>query len=241
MVGEEVVISEEERIQELIKALNDEKARESIISTLGQIGKPVISHLKELLNSTNPIERINVIRILGRIGEESIPDLILALEDENPWAQLTAVRYLGKLDTKAIGALSHLSNILDNPDSLAFDKAIWAIGEICEGLLEVPYDIPDKLLKIMNDEAISDLIVYHDIVLAFGKMNSHPKGLTQSILQRINYYDYNISADVIKTLKAIIKSNPSALKIINDFSETANMDIKIILKKFLNEFSEQNK
>ena len=230
-----------ERILELIKALNDEKAHESVISALSQIGKPVIPYLKELMKSSNPIERITAIRILGRIGEESISDLILALEDENQWAQLTAVRYLGKLGPKAKGALSHLSVILDNPDSLAFEKAIWAIGEICEGLSEVPFDIPHKLLEILNDEDISDLYFYSDIIRAFGKMKSYPMGLTQIILQRLNCYNYDISTDEeVRILILIAKSDPSSLKLINDFYVTADRYTKITLKMVLSEFTEQN-
>lgn len=242
MSRKEEEVSEDERIQELIKALNDEKAHESVISALGQIGKPVIPYLKELMKSSNPIERITAVRILGRIGEESISDLILALEDENQWAQLTAIRYLGKFGTKAKDALSHLSVILDNPDSLAFEKAVWAIGEICEGLIEVPFDIPRKLLKILNDEDVNDLYYYSDIVRAFGKMKSHPVELALSILQRLNHYYYDRSTDVeVKILIAIAKSDPSALKLINDFCVTANMDAKFILERVLSEFTEQNK
>lgn len=242
MSRKEEEVSEEERIQELIKALNDEKAQESIISALSQIGKTVIPYLKELMKSSDPIKRITAVRILGRIGEESISDLILALEDENQWAQLTAIRYLGKLGPKAKGALSNLSVILDNPDSLAFEKAIWAIGEICEGFSEVPFDIPRKLLEILNDENVDDLYYYSDIVRAFIKMKSFPMGLTQCILQRLNFYNYDISTDEeVKILILIAKSNPSSLKLINDFYVTADTYTKITLKMVLSEFTEQNK
>lgn len=58
MFREEEVVPEEERIEELLKALDDESAREGVVYALGKIGEPVLPYLEKRIKSKYEVDRL---------------------------------------------------------------------------------------------------------------------------------------------------------------------------------------
>ncbi|NPD90470.1 MAG: hypothetical protein HGN29_17285 [Asgard group archaeon] len=55
---EEEVVPEEERIEELLKALDDESAQEGVVQALGKIGQPVLPYLEKRIKSKYEVDRL---------------------------------------------------------------------------------------------------------------------------------------------------------------------------------------
>lgn len=95
--------SEEERIAELIKALDDKKAAEPAAWVLGEIGAASLPALKSIYKkSKDPNKRILIIKALRKIGRKSVPFLIRKLKREKEyWVRLAIIRAFGRMGKQA--------------------------------------------------------------------------------------------------------------------------------------------
>ncbi len=116
--------SEEDRISELIKALEDEKARESVIWALGKISKPALPALESTLNTTDDFnQKCFIIRALGMIGSKSVPKLVKALQKErNIWVRTAIIGTFGRMGKQAEEVIPFLLNELKNNERISLTK-----------------------------------------------------------------------------------------------------------------------
>jgi len=126
--------SEEERIAELIKVLDDEKGRVSSAWALGKIGESALPALGDAFEKANDInKKVLIIKAMGMIGRKSLPKLIeIPLRKEGYWihsAIMRAFKNIGKEAEEVIPLLMNevLKNI-DDPET--YGKTISTLEKL---------------------------------------------------------------------------------------------------------------
>jgi len=171
MTGE--IISREEIIAELIKALDDEKARESIMYTLADIGEPAIPYILKLLDSESIETQQTAVRILGRIGGITVPLLINLTNNRHHLVRYEAIRYLGRLDHQAYSALTALKQLRKDESPLIRNKAQWAINRIKKNYHEhtISVQLPELFAKYKRNEISIPEVA--KVVKSFGRKGKY--------------------------------------------------------------------
>ena len=90
--------------------------QETVVDSLGRIGKPAVPALVRMLRHPETDRRIQAADILARIGpqaEEAVPGLVEALEDPDPRVRKAVVRALGQIGSGASQAVGPLLHVLE--------------------------------------------------------------------------------------------------------------------------------
>ncbi|MHA1156187.1 MAG: HEAT repeat domain-containing protein [Candidatus Heimdallarchaeota archaeon] len=134
--------SEEERISELINAMQDEGIKEHIIYSLGKMGDSALPILEKAEKNTKDIkQKMLIIKAMGMIGRKSVSSLIKILKKEKDyWVHIAAIRTLGRMGKEAEDAVHYLLQILNHNDAFYDNKIRWALREI-GGESELAYRI----------------------------------------------------------------------------------------------------
>ncbi len=132
----------------LVSMLEEEDPglRQSIISTIFEIGKPAIPYLIDALKYPNKIIQNNAAKILSEIGDISISAEILnILKDERGQARAVAIDVLSGI--KNFWSLEYIREFLSDPDPTVRTAAARALGNL-EDKLSI-----DLVLSLLSDNS----------------------------------------------------------------------------------------
>jgi HEAT repeat protein len=134
----------------LVSMLESENTnlRQSIISTILEIGKPAIPHLVDALRYPNKIVQTSAAKILSEIADASIStDILNILKDERGQARVVAIEVLSGL--KDFWSLEYIREFLSDSDPNVRTAAARALGNL-EDKLSI-----DLLLSLLTDSSES--------------------------------------------------------------------------------------
>jgi HEAT repeat protein len=132
----------------LISMLEEENTgiKQSIISTIFEIGKPAIPYLIDALKYPNKIIQTNAAKILSEIGDASIStDILNILKDERGQARVVAIEVLSGI--KDFWSLEFIREFLSDSDPNVRATAARALGNF-EDKLSI-----DLLLSLLSDNS----------------------------------------------------------------------------------------
>lgn len=184
--------SEEERIIELIKVLDDEKGRMASAWALGKIGESALPALGEAFEQTNDVnKKVAVIKAMGMMGKKSLPKLIeILLKKEGYWVQsaiLRAFKNIGKEAEEVIPLLMNevIKNI-DDPE--VYRKTISTLEKLSLDTMKVN-EVVLELLRTEQQDAVYRII----------KKNPHLLNISPEIIVSL------IKMKKIKSMKVFYK------------------------------------
>ena len=121
----------EKRINELIKALNDESIQESVIRALVEIGEPVLPYIHPLTKSSEPEEQLLAVKILCKMNPPDTTQLLRILkETKNLNLKGAIIRCFGAIGSKAKQAIPALMKNLA-------DSNIWVHAAAAKALKKI--------------------------------------------------------------------------------------------------------
>ncbi|NHJ48988.1 MAG: HEAT repeat domain-containing protein [Asgard group archaeon] len=197
--------SEEERIKELLKALDDKKAAESAAWALGEIGEASLQALEDTYKeSENTDKRILIIKALRKIGRKSVPFLIQMLREEKDyWVRLAIVRAFGRMGKQAEEACLVLFRELKDKDLYYKQKVRWALKEMSRdsemiALMISEYKHP---LGLKIAKAIDTFPEKFSLAVALEKIKNKEAKQLNEYYQTLNrYYDENLIPILVELL-----------------------------------------
>jgi HEAT repeat protein len=148
----------------LVLMLEDEDPgfRQSIISTIFEIGKPAIPYLIDALKYPNKIIQTNAAKILSEIGDVSISAEILnILKNERGQARVVAIEVLSGI--KDFWSLEYIRESLSDSDPNVRATAARALGNL-EDKLSI-----DLLLSLLSDNIESVRITTAEALSKFNE------------------------------------------------------------------------
>jgi HEAT repeat protein len=181
--------SEEERINELLKALDDKKTADHAAWALGEIGIASLSALEKAYKKSKvENQKILIVKALGKIGRKSVPFLINMLQKEKQyWVKIAILRAMGRMGKQAEEAYLVLFRELKNKDLYYKQKVQWVLKEMSR-----------------DSEMIAAFIseYKHPLRLKFSKiLDKHPEKLSvMEALERIKNKKIKQLNECYKTL-----------------------------------------
>ncbi|NHJ85565.1 MAG: hypothetical protein FK734_08890 [Asgard group archaeon] len=226
--------SEEERINELIKALNDESIRKDITLVLGKIGEPSLPALKEALQtSDNNDQKILIIKALGMIGKKSVPFLLqLFKEENNIWIQSAIIRAFKNMGSEATEAVPTLFEkmLYCNDDFIKF-RLISALVEIGYSTENVSKIILEEIEKGKHQLLIYNIVDFNNNIINLPG-EQLVKLLRRKDLHKLHLY-YKLIRELVDeaTIQALIE-------LLNDNDKEIQLRALISLRVLGNKASE---
>jgi HEAT repeat protein len=177
---------------------DDQDLRNTIMSTLLEIGKPAIPYLINALKSNNSAVRNNAAKILAEVGDSSISiEILNLLKESDAPTRATALDILGNM--KDFWSVEYLREFLTDPDFRVRVAAARALGNLKDKLSV------DSLISLLSDD---DDMVKIAAAEALGKINN-PRacdGLWQLNINSKNPEVRNITLSSLKLIgESVIK------------------------------------
>jgi HEAT repeat protein len=150
--------SEEQRqadIKRVQKIKDLKSANRTVVVKLGDIGKPAVDALIEILVHVNPLVRANVASALGRIRDiRAVESLIKALKDDSRSVRESAAIALGRIkDIRAVDPLIKALN--DGYSFVVRESAAIALGRIKDRRA-----VDSLITTLKDDETVRTCAIY---------------------------------------------------------------------------------
>ena len=234
--------SEEERIAELIKALDDKTIIEDVIRALGKLGEKTLPALERTFyESEDNNKKIFIIKAIAMNGKKSLLILRKMLYKEKEfWIRLAIIREFGRMGKQAEEIVPLLFKELEAKDDYYKDKIRWALIEIAreseiaarwltEYLYRNSYEIgkieqgAGGILNISMDELITKLKNKK-----ITQLNDYYKTISRHFREEAIPYLLPLLDDKDQEIRfrAII-----ALRVLNEKAEKAIPDLRNTMEK----------
>jgi len=210
------MISEEERIAELIRALEDEKIIDSVARALGEIGSAAIPALKKAYKDNKDLnQKVFIIKALRNMGRDSVPLLINLLQNENEyWARIAIIRAFGKMGKEAQEAVPQLFIELELLDEFYSEKVKWALKEMSGISNDIAKNVLEHLGQAFFEKKIAKKVRKTKVKAYVEAIKKHPvqkiikilKSRDETILEVYyrslsNQYNNQVLQELVKLLE----------------------------------------
>jgi len=198
--------SVEERLNELIKALEDERAADAAAWALGEIGITSLPALeKAYKNTSDQNKKIFIIKAMRKIGRNSVPFLIKMLQQEKKyWVRIAIVRAFGRMGIHAEDAYLVLFRELKDKDTYYQQKIQWALKEMSRNSKKIALIISeynDSLSKKEIESILERFPPRMSVVEAFERIRKKDvKQLNECFKTLYRYCDDDIIQILVELL-----------------------------------------